>query len=87
MHAVHVRVPLLWQCCLGNVHANNAVVKNFTCVPLLQPVQSLADRYARRLKSRERVSEVLRIRDSEDMEEASISEQAEALQVRTLGVI
>ena len=47
-----------------------------------QPVQSLADRYARRLKSRDTVSRASRSRSSTAEPEASLGEQSSILEVR-----
>lgn len=45
-----------------------------------QPVQSLADRYARKLKSRDVVSKATKTGEEEE-QEASLGEQANILQV------
>ena len=46
-----------------------------------QPVQSLADRYARKLKSRDVVSKATKTGEEEEEQEASLGEQANILQV------
>ena len=48
---------------------------------LSQPVQSLADRYARKLKSRDVVSKATKTGEEEEEQEASLGEQANILQV------
>lgn len=51
---------------------------------LRQEVQNLADRYARRLKSRDSFSKAVTLRVSEEEPIASLGEQAEILRVSKL---
>ena len=46
-----------------------------------QLIQSLADRYARKLKSRDSISKAVMSQDGEDEPEPSLGEQAAILQV------
>ena len=50
-----------------------------------QPVQSLADRYARKLKSRDVVSKAAG--EEEEEQEASLGEQASILQVLDISIL